>query len=68
MQTVARTITHTSRPFDLVGSWGGEEFVGIIRPMSRKMPWQKSETDTACSSKKCSFLSKQNGRNRLTTG
>lgn len=35
MQTVARTITHTSRPFDLVGRWGGEEFVGIIRHVKK---------------------------------
>jgi len=31
LQTVARTLRATTRPFDLVGRWGGEEFVGVIR-------------------------------------
>jgi diguanylate cyclase (GGDEF)-like protein/PAS domain S-box-containing protein len=31
LKTVAHTLTLISRPFDLVGRWGGEEFVGIIR-------------------------------------
>ena len=31
LQTVARTLRAATRPFDLVGRWGGEEFVGVIR-------------------------------------
>jgi diguanylate cyclase (GGDEF)-like protein len=31
LQTVARTLRAATRPFDLVGRWGGEEFLGVIR-------------------------------------
>ncbi len=31
LKTIAHTMTLISRPFDLVGRWGGEEFVCIIR-------------------------------------
>jgi diguanylate cyclase (GGDEF)-like protein/PAS domain S-box-containing protein len=31
LQTVARTFINTARPSDLMGRWGGEEFVGILR-------------------------------------
>lgn len=30
LRTIANTLTATIRPFDIVGRWGGEEFVGIF--------------------------------------
>lgn len=35
LKTVARTLESLSRPFDVFGRWGGEEFVGIIRNVDR---------------------------------
>ena len=34
LQFVAATLNANSRPFDLYGRWGGEEFVGIVRNVS----------------------------------
>jgi diguanylate cyclase (GGDEF)-like protein/PAS domain S-box-containing protein len=31
LRNVAKTLSKNSRPFDLYGRWGGEEFIGIIR-------------------------------------
>ncbi len=36
LKFVAGTFTNNSRPFDLYGRWGGEEFIGIIRNISNE--------------------------------
>jgi diguanylate cyclase (GGDEF)-like protein/PAS domain S-box-containing protein len=36
LKFVAGTLARNSRPFDLIGRWGGEEFVGILRNVSRQ--------------------------------
>ena len=35
LKTVARTLSAAVRPFDLVGRWGGEEFVAIVRSVNK---------------------------------
>ncbi len=36
LKFVARTFMSSTRPFDLYGRWGGEEFVGIVRNVGAK--------------------------------
>jgi diguanylate cyclase (GGDEF)-like protein/PAS domain S-box-containing protein len=31
LRAVAKTLSANARPFDVIGRWGGEEFVGIVR-------------------------------------
>jgi len=36
LKTVADTLVASVRPFDLMGRWGGEEFIGIMRNVDEK--------------------------------
>jgi len=36
LRFVAATLTNNSRPFDIFGRWGGEEFMGIVRNAPKK--------------------------------
>ena len=36
LRVVAKTISHSVRPFDIVGRWGGEEFIALIADVDEK--------------------------------
>ncbi|MFH1991416.1 MAG: sensor domain-containing diguanylate cyclase [Pseudomonadota bacterium] len=36
LKTLANTVVGNTRPFDLFGRWGGEEFIGIMRNVDQK--------------------------------
>jgi diguanylate cyclase (GGDEF)-like protein/PAS domain S-box-containing protein len=36
LKFVADTLVKNSRPFDVIGRWGGDEFIGIMRKVSRR--------------------------------
>lgn len=36
LKFVADTLSRNSRPFDVIGRWGGDEFIGIMRKVSRQ--------------------------------
>lgn len=41
--TVAQTLLANSRSFDLIGRWGGEEYVAVMRNMGGKDLWTSAE-------------------------
>lgn len=36
LRAVGKTMTHASRPFDTIGRWGGDEFLGIVRNVNHE--------------------------------
>ena len=36
LKFVANTMVKNSRPFDVMGRWGGEEFIGILRNVTHE--------------------------------
>jgi len=37
LKTVADTLKNNTRPFDLIGRWGGEEFIGVIHNINEEL-------------------------------
>jgi GGDEF domain-containing protein len=79
LKFVADTLVKNSRPFDVIGRWGGEEFIGVIRNVTDRLHVKISigatlvrdddNMDTVIKrADSLLYESKKAGRNRLTMG
>ena len=102
LRTVGKTLLSSTRPFDTIGRWGGEEFLGVVRNINTKEIYNLAErlrllvassttrtvrgpVDVTVSGgvatiqpdeniasllrrvDECLYISKNNGRNRITS-
>jgi len=65
LKTVARTLMNTARPSDLMGRWGGEEFIGILKRIDDEGLRSAAERVRSLVGK---LHLRENGRNRCTIG